>query len=62
MRKGGFPDGRDLCAHEVHLVYTGIRANLVKVAPKAEAHNASSAEAAIRQRSRLIGFVHSEID
>ena len=67
MCKGGAPDGRDLRAHEVNLnqslaVFTGLRANIVKVARKAEALDASSAETAVRQRSRLIGFVRNKID
>ena len=67
MCKGGAPDGRDLRAHEVNLnqslaVFTGLRANIVKVARKAEALDASSAETAVRPRSRLIGFVRNKID
>ena len=67
MCKGGAPDGRDFRAHEVNLnqslaVFTGLRTNVAKVARKAEALDASSAETAIRQRSRLIGFVHDEVN
>ena len=67
MCKGGAPDGRDLRAHEVNLnqslaVFTGLWADVVKGARKAEALDASSAEAAVRQRSRLIGFVHNKIN
>ena len=57
----------DFSAHEVDLdqslaVFTGLRAKVVEIAWETEALDASSAETAIRQCSRLIGFVHGEGD
>ena len=67
MCKGGFEDNCDFCAHEVDFdkslaVFAGPRADIVKITWDTEALDASSAEAAIRQCSRLVGSVHGKGD
>ena len=67
MGKGGVEQGCDFCAHEVDLneplaVFTGPRADGMKVAWEIEVLKASTAKDAIRQRSRLVGLVHCKSD
>ena len=67
MGKGGLEESCDLCAHEVDFdkplaVFTCPRADAMKVTWKTKAFDSSSAEAAIRQCSRLAGLVHCKSD